>query len=199
MKKSVVPPLLLLILALGSTATLAQTQAAGPRWMFGGGVGYDLPIGSFRDAYNGGLTVAADGCYMFNGKSGLELAAEWAEFPANDDYVSELEDLTGKHSDADFQCLPIMVDFVETFPIGSPVVPYVKGGLGIYLETAEREIGGEKESKNETDFGLNVGAGIRLPIAKTIAIDVGARFHNVMTEDKSTQYLTISAGVGFMF
>jgi len=199
MQKSFVPALVLVLMALGSTPALAQTEAGGPKWKLGAGAGYGFPVGSFRDAYDGGFTFGASGCYMFSSKHGLELAAERAKFPANNDYVIALEGLTGNHADADFVYLPIMVNFVESFPIGGSVVPYVKGGLGIYFETAEREIAGKKQSRNENDFGFNLGGGIRLPVAKAMEIDVAARFHSIMTEDRSTQYLTIGAGIGFMF
>jgi hypothetical protein len=196
MKKLVVLPLLLLLFG---TAAFAQMEAAGPMWAFGANVGYGLPMGDFKDAYDGGLTVGASGCYMFTGKYGLEVAAEWSKFPANDDLVSLLEILSGEDVEANFQFMPVMVDFVAMFPMNGPVTPYLKGGLGMYFETAELEIAGEKDSESENDFGFNLGGGVKIPVAETTAIDIGARFHNVMTEDESTQYFTISAGVGFMF
>jgi opacity protein-like surface antigen len=199
MQKSFVPALLLVLMTVGLAPALAQTEAVGSKWKLGASAGYGFPIGSFRDAYDGGLTFGASGCYMFNRRHGLELAAERTNFAANNDYVVALEGLTGKHADASFLYLPVMVNFVESFPTRGSVVPYVKSGLGVYFGTVEREIAGKKQSRGENDFGFNLGGGIRLPVAKAMEIDVAARFHSIMTEDKSTQYLTIGAGVGFMF
>jgi opacity protein-like surface antigen len=199
MQKFFVPALILVLVALCSTLALAQTEAAGSEWKLGATAGYSFPIGSFGDAYDGALTFGASGCYMFSKRHGLELAAERTKFAANNDYVTALEGLTGEQADADFLYLPIMLSVVESFPSRGPLVPYVKVGVGMYFETAEREIAGKKQSRNENDFGFNLGAGIRLPVAKAMEIDVGARFHSIMTEDKSTQFLTIGAGVNVMF
>jgi len=199
MTKYLVTASFLLLTVLGSTIAIAQTGATSPMWAFGANVGYALPMGDFKDAYNGGLTLGASGCYMFTDKYGLEITAEWSKFPANDDLVSALETISGGSADANFQFLPVTVDFLEYFPMNAPIVPYLKGGLGIYFETAEVEIGGEKDTRSENDFGFNLGGGAKIPVTKTMAIDAGLRFHNVMTEDKSTQYFTFCAGVGFMF
>lgn len=189
----------LVLLALGSAVAFAQTETTGSSWVFGANAGYALPTGDFHDAYNGGLSIGVSGCYMFTNKYGLEIAAEWSKFSANDDLVSALESLTGEQVDANFQFLPIMVGFVTNFPINASVVPYVKGGLGVYFETAELEVANAKDTRTENDFGFNLGGGVKIPVAKMTTIDVGLRFHNVMTEDQSTQYFTFSAGVGFMF
>jgi opacity protein-like surface antigen len=197
MKKFFVLPLILLLFV--ATTALAQMEPAGSMWTIGANVGYGLPMGDFKDGYDGALTVGGDACYMFTGKYGLELAAQWSKFPANADLVDALELLAGESVDANFQFMPVMVDFVAMFPMNAPVTPYLKGGVGMYFETAEVEIGGEKDSVSENDFGVNIGAGMKYAIAETTAIDIGARFHNVMTENQSTQYFTISAGVGFTF
>ena len=198
MKKFVVLPLLLLV--FGATAAFAQMETAGPMWAFGAHGGYGLPTGDFKDVYDGGLTVGASGCYMFTGNYGLELAVEWSKFPVTDAYLDLLKALPGvTDADANFQFLPVTFDFVANFPMGGPVAPYLKGGLGMYFETAEVEINGEKDTATENDFGFNLGGGVKFPLSETTVIDVGGCFHNVMTEDESTQYFTISAGVGFMF
>jgi opacity protein-like surface antigen len=185
MKKFVVLPLLLLV--FGATAAFAQMEAAGPTWMLEGNIGYGLPMGDFKDGFDGAVAAGASGCYMFTGKYGLELGAEWVKFP------------TKASSDFTFQFIPVMADFVANFPMSAPVVPYLKGGLGVYFETAEVKIGSVKVSESTNDFGFNLGGGVKFPLSETTVIDIGARFHNVMTEDESTQYFTVGAGIGFMF
>lgn len=199
MTKSLLAVLILFLSAIGSNAALAQTEPAGPMWALGANIGYDLPTGDFNDAYKGGLTLGGNASYMFTSKYGLELGVEWSKFSASDDLVSALEEASGTTADASFKFLPVMVDFVEYFPVNARLVPYVKGGLGIYFETAELEIGGEKDTRNENDFGFNLGGGARIPINKMVSVDAGLRFHNVMTEDKSTQYFTFNAGLAVMF
>jgi opacity protein-like surface antigen len=184
MKKFVALPLLMLLFG---TAAFAQMQTTGPMWVLGLNVGYGLPLGDFKDGFDGAVVAGASGCYMFTDKYGLELGGEWVKFP------------TKASSDVTWQFIPVMVDFVANFPMNAPVVPYLKGGLGIYFETAEVKVGSLKVSESTNDFGFNLGGGVKFPIAETTAIDVGARFHNVMTEGKSTQYFTVGAGVDFAF
>ncbi|MCX5801768.1 MAG: porin family protein [Candidatus Eisenbacteria bacterium] len=197
MKKFVVLPLILLF--FGATAAFAQMETTSSAWVLGLNVGYGLPMGDFGDAYDGGLTAGASVGYMFTGKYGLEVGMEWSKFAANDDLVAVLEALSGEDVEANFQFMPVMVDFVANFPMSSSVTPYLKGGLGMYFETAEITIADDTESDSESDFGFNIGGGVKFPISATALIDFGARFHNVMTEDNSTQYFTIGAGVDFMF
>jgi opacity protein-like surface antigen len=144
-------------------------------------------MGDFGDGFDGAVAADASVCYLFTDKYGLEVGAEWVKFP------------TKASSDVTFQFMPVMADFVANFPMNAPVVPYLKGGLGVYFETAEVEIGGVKVSDSTNDFGFNLGGGVKFPLSETTVIDIGARFHNVMTEDKSTQYFTVGAGIGFMF
>ena len=217
MKKFVALPLILLF--FGATAALAQMETASPMWVFGANVGYGLPMGDFKDGYtwkmaddreftlgyDGALSAGVSGCYMFTDKYGVELAVDWNKFPVND--VSK-DTLTSRmmdvETDANFQFIPVTVDFLANFPVAAPIVPYVKGGLGIYFwkhETDPETTIAIDKLKNQSgnDFGFNLGVGIKYPVAETTILDVGARFHNIMTEDTSIQYFTFTAGVGFMF
>ena len=59
--------------------------------------------------------------------------------------------------------------------------PYVIGGAGIYAD------GG-------TDFGINAGAGFDFR-AGAVGLFIEGRFHNVFTEDESTNFIPITVGV----
>jgi len=192
--------LTLLLALIGPSAALAQTETAGPTWMLGVNAGVDLPMGDFKDAYKSAFTIGGSAAYMFTDKYGLELGLEWSKFDASDDLMSALEEAApGETVDATFQFLPVTVDFVEYFPVTPRLVPYVKGGLGIYFETAELEVSGKKDRRTDNDFGFNLAGGVKIPIQKMVSIDAGVRFHNVMTEDQSTQYFTFTAGLGVAF
>ncbi len=196
--------LLLPVLLVFAAPAFAQMEAGMGMMAASVGVGYAMPIGDFADAYDGGLSVGLNGCYMFTDMYGLELGVEWTKFDANDDLISALEDLTGEDVEASWQMIPVTLDFVATFPAGQ-MNPYLKGGVGMYFETAKVEIAGEEDSESENDFGFNVGAGIKVPFGEMTMFDIGGTFHYVMTEDDevegsyNAQYFTIKAGIGMKF
>ncbi|KPJ61032.1 MAG: hypothetical protein AMJ46_03380 [Latescibacteria bacterium DG_63] len=183
-----------LALALCVTPGLAQMEMGGPMWAFWARAGYALPMGDFSDAYDGAIVAGVGGCYMFTEQYGLELSAEWNKFSANDDLMDALQMLDPDIEDATAQISPVMVDFVGSFPAGN-MTPYIKGGIGMYFESWEVD----SESESQSDFGFNIGAGIKFPVAETTAIEVGAQMHHILTEDEATQYVTATVGVGFMF
>jgi len=186
MKKFAVLSLIFMLFSAG--AALAQMEPASSMWVVNGHVGYGLPLGNFSDGFDGAFVAGAGVCYMFTNMYGLELGADWDKFP------------TKASSDVTWQFIPVTVDLVVNLPMSSsPIKPYIKGGVGMYFETAEVKVLGVKVSDSTNDFGVNIGAGIKFPVAETTSIDIGARFHNVMTESESSQYMTFTAGVGFMF
>jgi outer membrane protein W len=189
-----VPLALVLFVAPG----LAQMEMDGPMWAFGAHAGYALPMGDFGDGYDGAIMAGVTGCYMFTEMYGLELGADWNKFAVNDDVKEEWEALDPDFEDLTLQIIPVTLDFVATFPAGD-FMPYVKGGLGMYFWTSKYESGGDSEDTSENDFGINGAVGVKIPVAETTMFNVGAAFHHIMTEDESTQYFTIGAGVSFLF
>lgn len=67
--------------------------------------------------------------------------------------------------------------------------PYFIGGLGMYRLSAD-------DVDSETKFGFNLGAGIDFGLAGFSAF-AEARFHNIMTENESTNIIPISFGLRF--
>lgn len=185
-----------LALALCVTPGSAQMEMGSPTWVFVAHAGYALPMGDFGDFYDGAIVAGVSGGYMFTEQYGLLVGVDWNKFSANDDYVEDLE-LLG-YDDATVQMIPVMVDFVATFPAGD-FTPYVKGGVGMYFESWECECGGDTETDSQNDFGFNGGVGVKIPVAETTVLIVGASFHHILTEDESTQYVSVGAGVGFLF
>jgi hypothetical protein len=50
------------------------------------------------------------------------------------------------------------------------------------------------DPESETDFGINAGAGFDF-VAGAVGLFVEGRFHNVFTEDESTNFIPITVGV----
>jgi len=204
MKKLFLLPLVILL--FGSVA-LAQMETPSPMILVSGNVGYALPMGEFKDTYDGGIAAGASGCYMFNKMYGVELGAQWSKFEANDKTVDKIKaDLSVDDAKINFQFVPVTLDFVLDIPVQAPVIPYVKAGVGLYFWTNEAEITGlAKETDSKNDFGFNGGLGVNIPVSETTLINIGAQYHYVKVdagtgvETAKAQYATFSAGVGFMF
>ena len=59
----------------------------------------------------------------------------------------------------------------------SPVTPYIGGGLGLAILSAEVSIDEEGSfSKNKTNFAWNIGAGAAWKVADNVALDFGYRY-----------------------
>ncbi|UCF79542.1 MAG: porin family protein [Candidatus Eiseniibacteriota bacterium] len=187
-----------LALVLCAAPGFAQMEMGGPMWAFGANVGYALPMGDFGDAYDGAISAGVTGCYMFNEQYGLELGVDWNKFSANDDLMDALQALDPGVEDMTMQIIPVMLDFVGTFPAGDLML-YAKGGIGMYFMTLECTCDGDSDTESESEFGMNGGVGLKVPIAETTMFTVGVAFHHILTEDESTQYFGINAGVGFLF
>ena len=66
--------------------------------------------------------------------------------------------------------------------------PYFFGGGGLYIPE-------EGDSKP----GINLGGGIEHFFQDNLALDVGARYHMIFTEEEKTNYLNVYAGLNYYF
>ena len=53
-----------------------------------------------------------------------------------------------------------------------------------------------QDAESESDFGVNAGAGFDFQLG-SVGLFVEGRFHNVFTEDNSTSFIPITAGIRF--
>jgi hypothetical protein len=69
--------------------------------------------------------------------------------------------------------------------------PYLIGGAGVYFFDPD-------DFDSSTEFGINAGAGFTVPVGSgSMKLFGEARFHNVFTEDESTNLLPVTLGVMF--
>ncbi len=77
---------------------------------------------------------------------------------------------------------------------GTPVVPYVIGGVGYYhLSVSCSDCTGDD---SENKFGLNGGAGLRFPLTGFSAF-IEARYHHIFTDSDATNMVPVSFGIVF--
>ena len=179
----------LVAFAFVAAATTSVAQAQGVGFNVGGGV--SLPLGDFGDAAKTGfhgmvgvnfqpenlpVGIRVDGMYQMYGGSDLFQTA---------------------FGDVDFRMISGTANAVYTFTTAetSTFHPYLIGGVGVYNLgfTGDDADGFDSETK----FGINAGAGFNFAAGESINLFVEGRFHNVFTEDESTNFIPISAGVRF--
>jgi opacity protein-like surface antigen len=185
-----IPALMLAAPAFAQTAGMSMITV-------GVGAGYALPMGDFKDDFDGGLIVGLNGCYMITDMYGIEAGVDWAKFPATEEFAGDL--------DINWQYIPVTLDFMAKFPAGN-FSPYVKGGVGYYFGSfTGDDVPDNTDSYN--DFGINAGAGVKIPFGETMIFDVGLGYHYVFSKVEETEegptyninYLAIKAGVGMKF
>lgn len=111
---------------------------------------------------------------------GLEADAMWTRFNVSDVEDSHVQFLNGT------------LNAVVNIPTPG-ITPYIIGGVGYYNTKVEM---GSLDA-DENDFGVNVGAGVRLGLVGLGGVFAEARLHNVFTEGESTRFIPVSLGIRF--
>jgi opacity protein-like surface antigen len=92
-------------------------------------------------------------------------------------------DLSGSES---WHWMAILANAVYVFSPEAKTSPYVTAGGGFYIPSQEGA---------DSKPGVNAGIGVEHFFQPNLALDAGARFHMIFTEDKSTTYAQILVGV----
>ena len=88
--------------------------------------------------------------------------------------ISESYDWTG-----------ILANMVYSISPNNKTCPYFGGGGGVYM------------SDDVTEPGVNFCGGIEHFFKNNLALDVGARYHMIFTEEKNTNYVNVYAGINY--
>ncbi|HSJ30661.1 MAG TPA: outer membrane beta-barrel protein [Longimicrobiales bacterium] len=111
---------------------------------------------------------------------GLEADAMWTRFN-----VSDIDD-------AHVQVLNGGINAVINLPTPG-ITPYIIGGVGYYntkIEVADQDA-------DSNDFGVNVGAGVRMGLVGLGGVFAEARLHNIFGEGDSVRFIPVSLGIRF--
>lgn len=168
------------LLLTAAAALPAHAQISSPI-KFNVRAGAALPMGDFGDFVNTGFTVGG----------GLTLRAPLMPVALRVDGDYNRFAFDTDLADEDVAIWAITAN-AQLAPALSPI--YFIGGAGMYSMSALGD--------SETDFGLNGGAGLRIPLTGFNTF-VEARYHHVFTKDdadpnsSNTQYLPIVFGVEF--
>lgn len=66
------------------------------------------------------------------------------------------------------------------------VSPYLQVGVGVYPLTAKLAVLGLTIKDTTAQFGVMAGAGVEIPLAPKLSLDVGGKLHMIFTENEST-------------
>jgi opacity protein-like surface antigen len=164
---------------------------------FGVTAGATKAVGDFSDGVDLGYHVG--GLVEWSGLDlpfGVRLDGVYHRFSVNQDA------LTGSGvNDANVSITAGTLNAVFKFPAGtgSPVTPYLIGGVGFYHISASatcNDCGGLSVSDSQNKFGLNGGGGLSFPLTGFSAF-VEARYHHIFTDGGSTSMVPISVGIVF--
>jgi outer membrane protein W len=96
-----------------------------------------------------------------------------------------LDDLESE-TEGSFKLMPISLQGKYYIPMEGKFAPYVMGGLGAYIGS---------NGDTETKMGINLGAGGKYSINQKVGILAEGAFHIIFTEEESTKYFDVKAGV----
>ena len=151
---------------------------------------YPMPQGDFADSYKAGFGAGAD---VFVGLPIMPALKLGGRVAYNRFGVEDIFD------GGDMSIIEILPSArFEISPPLSPVGAFAQFGVGMYNWSSETEMTGQEKEKNDgTDFGICVGAGVKLKIPGSVGLMAMPLYHIIFTEDKNTNYLTLNVGVIF--
>ena len=171
-----------LVLGLMTASTL-EAQMTRPV-TFGLGAGITVPTGDVGDGFDNG--------YHFQGMLGFKAPM----FPVG--LRLDVMYHTMEASEVDDVSLNSLAGTLNAmFEMGGMMAsPYLTAGIGVYNLKIDVEGSDEDFDLDETEMGLNGGAGIKFNLAGFNTF-LEARYHHIMTEDDATAIIPVTFGIMF--
>lgn len=163
------------IAAVFTAFNAANASAQGVGFLVGGGL--TVPTGDLSDVVNTGFNVGV----------GLDivLPASPVDFRVEGTFTQFSIDDT----DSNWRIINGGAAALLNLPMVG-ATPYLIGGAGIYSQSIT-----DSDFDSETDLGINIGAGVTIPLVGIRGVFGEARFHNIFTEESSTNYISFTVGV----
>ncbi len=156
-----------------------------------GNVGVLFPVGDLSDVADTSFVLGEKLLYGFRSNLIAEVNVSYSP-------LSEDEDLEILGIDADLSVLELTGGVRYLLAPYGRMIPYVSGGLGIYISSSNVNVSpagfSPTESNTEADVGLHVGGGFMYFLSDSMAFDMQGRLH-VSNPD----YFAITGGLSFFF
>ncbi|MBN1290565.1 MAG: outer membrane beta-barrel protein [Candidatus Latescibacteria bacterium] len=151
---------------------------------------YPMPQGDFADGYKAGFGAGADVFVGLPMLSALKLGGRVAYNRFG------VEDIVDGGNMSIIEILPSAR--FEISPPMSPVGGFAQLGVGLYNWSSTIEMKGLPDAEDDgADFGICVGAGVKVKIPGSVGLMAMPLYHIIFTEDEKTNYLSLNVGVIF--
>jgi outer membrane protein with beta-barrel domain len=173
------------VLTVGTLLASPRLEAQDAEFSLSGGV--SVPTGDFNDVAKLGWQGSAGVLLVQKGRAlGFQLDGSFSQFDlegpfdVNERFIYGTGNVVYRFESSD----------------GSPVRPYLIGGLGVYNSKGTGPDAPAFGETSQTKFGLNAGAGFNFK-AGGAGLFIEGRFHNVFADPSSKQFIPISLGIRF--
>ncbi|MCX6163007.1 MAG: hypothetical protein NTV87_16940 [Ignavibacteriae bacterium] len=163
-------------------------------------IGVQFPLGNINNIYSPSWNAGVDLNLRLNRETAFYLGASYLAMPRKTDYLPA-------GPDASY----IIIQAGPRYMFGGPQVKamfFIEGGICAYIfsekeYTVAGTIPGAAStvipSKSSTNFGVNAGIGVLLPLGSAVDFVVKTKLHYVMGNGTSNTFLVANAGLNFMF
>jgi len=174
-----------------------------------GGLAIPLAPEEFKDYFKLGYSIHGQYVMFPSPKLGISFTAAYEPFTFDGDKF--LEDLQALDPYTDYSGVTVDGQ-ASVFELGVGVRPYLTSpeantqfflfGMGTYnilkTEATVSYLGfSSKSTDDEKKFGIAGGAGLEMPMTETLNLILQGVYRMIFTEDESTTFLGVTAGVVF--
>ena len=181
------------VIVLAMLAALAATPALAEKgdFWFGLNTGVSSPTGDVGDSQNLGFQGTLVTNYMLTPAFGIGVDLGYHMWSFDDAVIPD-------GADASSNVIQATAQGTYMFPTSGKMLPYLKGGLGMYRGKAEFS-GATDPSNNfestSSDFGYNVGGGLNWTVSPMYQMGVGAAYHSVQTDGDATNFYSVGVNL----
>lgn len=185
-----------------------------PAFYIGGGVGMPMSPDFFKDTFKMGFGFGGGVGFQVHPMFEVMGRAYYNMYSLDkDEYAIFLGDPDAELDGGSLNMIEIMAEVKFLIPIApegeeAPFQPYLLGNVGFvnskvsdldvsYTDPIEGDIEGTITSEGSTDIGFGFGAGFVYQVSPKAGIFVEGKYMSISTEDESTSYLPIRAGLKY--
>jgi opacity protein-like surface antigen len=181
------------VIVLAMLAALAATPALAEKgdFWFGLNTGVSSPTGDAGDAMDLGFQGTLVTNYMLTPAFGVGADIGYHWWGVKDEFVPA-------GAEANSNLIQATAQGSYMFATSGKMMPYLKGGLGIYRSQAEVSGATDpllNQDITSSDFGYNVGGGMNWNVSPMYQMGVGALYHSVQTDGESTNFYTVGVNL----
>lgn len=168
-----------------------------------GGVALPMAPDDFKDYFKTGLSLHGQYVIFPSPKLGISFGAGYEFFTADNDAIKEdlgIPDEVDLEVNANITELTVGIrPYLSSSEANTQFFLFGTGTYNLLKTEITAKYYGEKatEKTDEDKFGVAIGAGIEMPMGETTNLIFQGLYRFIFTEDETTSFLGITAGVIF--